>query len=885
MVLPGFSSCKLGSAAATSVGATAQTSLRAEGAKTPLRVSNCEASCLAGSLAGAVAGTQARLCNFSRADVRLPPSSLLCLFKCSKRTPARLKSLSLMIASASSTESSHVISLFIPQRCRTFQTTSALSPASLSTAPIFTRFLLTTLKAWGLFSGSKESPNERDVPSSVGTHFVSASLRPTSLMSASFQVAAHSRNVSRKTASWGPLRPEAAGSTTSALTRAGGMAAKTALRCSSIEASTLPSPASFFTCSTRICGSFSTVLPGLSSWSLGSASATRQGATAQTNLRCDGKKTSFRASNCLASLAATSIEGVVAGTQANVCSFSRAGVRAPFSFECCFSKCAKRWPARVKSLSLTIASASKTASSQVISCFMPHCRSTRQAASDFKPASVSSGAILARCAFTTLKASGLFSGSKDAEMVRAVPSSPGTHLTSDSLVPKSRISVSFHDPAHSTNASKNGVRPSWLTLATAGITTSLKVRAGVSAPKTARKCSTIDANDTAFLPAALHAESVTARSCSTSTGASDSTLRPGLSSCTFVSPEAQSDGATAQTNFLADGAKTSFSVSNCLASSVVESADGFVAGIQARRCSFSSAAALLPVSLSWFLSMCAYSCPERGKSLSRTMVSASSAASSHVISRFKSHKCKTRQITSALAPTSVIKASMLAFLSRTMLNTAGLFVGSKASLIVRTEPSSTGMHLTPAIFLPRSLMSASFQEPAHSQNTTNKLVSFGPVKLVPVGRITSEIILLVGSAPKAATMCFAATMEVIALESLVATAQSANFCSCCTRIAGSDSTFRPGLNSSNVGSASMQSAGATANTNLRADGRNTSFKANNCVAFCASGSMEGDVAGTQARLCNCFSAAARPPLRCEFCLFRCWKSSTARGMSLSVTTA
>mmetsp|Transcript_93353 Transcript_93353/g.302094 ORF Transcript_93353/g.302094 Transcript_93353/m.302094 type:complete len:220 (+) Transcript_93353:13230-13889(+) len=217
-------------------------------------------------------------------------------------------------------------------------------------------------------------------------------------------------------------------------------------------------------------------------------------------------------------------------------------------------------------------------------------------------------------------------------------------------------------------------------------------------------------------------------------------------------------------------------------------------------------------------------------------------------------------MTSAFAPTSAINSLILAFRSFTMLKTAGLFAGSKASLMERTEPSSTGMHFTAASFLPRSRISASFHELAHSKKTSTRLVSFSPEISDDVGSKTSGTILAGGSAPKAATICLAASVEVIGFSALTATAQSASLLNCCTRIAGSDSTLRPGLNSNKFGSPSTQRQGATAHTNLWAEGKKTSFRTNNCVGFCPSaGVIEGVVDGTQEMACKRFIAAILPP--------------------------
>mmetsp|Transcript_93353 Transcript_93353/g.302089 ORF Transcript_93353/g.302089 Transcript_93353/m.302089 type:complete len:313 (+) Transcript_93353:12180-13118(+) len=310
----------------------------------------------------------------------------------------------------------------------------------------------------------------------------------------------------------------------------------------------------------------------------------------------------FKSRSCWASEALGFMEGFVAGTQASFCNFSKAAVRVPVSLECFCSKWANNSLARLKSLSLMMLSASVTASSQLISCLMPQRRSTRQTASGLTPASASKSDTFARCAFTMTKASGLFSGSKDCTIVRCVPSAPGTHFTSDNLLPKSLISASFQDPAHSKNESKNGVSLALFTLETAGTTTSDNVLDGVRAPNTARKSSKIVEKAVSLF---LASASVIAFNCSTSTPGSELMLRPGFSSCTLVSPSAHNEGATAQTSLLAVGGKTSLRSKSCLASVSRASAKGMVAGTHASLCNFSSAAARLPVNFSWLPSTCA----------------------------------------------------------------------------------------------------------------------------------------------------------------------------------------------------------------------------------------------------------------------------------------
>mmetsp|Transcript_8434 Transcript_8434/g.23272 ORF Transcript_8434/g.23272 Transcript_8434/m.23272 type:complete len:804 (+) Transcript_8434:682-3093(+) len=436
---PGMSSCSVGVTSTHKEGATAQMSLRAEGGKSSLRAENSLAVASAsGSVVGAVAGTQASVFSFSSASALPPVSCAWFLSRCAKSLPARPKSLSATTASASSTASSQEMSRLMPQVRSTRQTTSDLRPASVTDGPIFARRCRTRPKDSGLSSGSKQALTSCTVPSSVGIHLNVASWLPNSLISVSFKEPAHSKKASKNLVFSASSRSFATGSTTSERTLLGAREAKTARRCStqSLKGRGVFAFASDMavrarTCSTRTLISDAIFLPGCNSCNVGTVSTAREGATAQTSLRSEGGKTDFKGKNCVASLASASKEGAVAGTQAMLCSFSRAGARSPASFAWFLSRCEIRCPARSKSLSRTTASASSTASAQVSSVFIPHRRHTRQTTSLLKSDSLSMVLSCARPSLTMLKASGLVSGSKQSLMALGFPSLPGIQATAD----------------------------------------------------------------------------------------------------------------------------------------------------------------------------------------------------------------------------------------------------------------------------------------------------------------------------------------------------------------------------------------------------------------------------------------------------------------------
>mmetsp|Transcript_93353 Transcript_93353/g.302087 ORF Transcript_93353/g.302087 Transcript_93353/m.302087 type:complete len:381 (+) Transcript_93353:9324-10466(+) len=376
-----------------------------------------------------------------------------------------------------------------------------------------------------------------------------------------------------------------------------------------------------------------------------------------------------------------------------------------------------------------------------MSRFMPQMPSTRHTGSALSFASVNNLPIFARCFRTMAKSSGLSWGSKQALISWTVPSSVGSHLVSESWLPNSRISASFNDAAHSKNASmKLAFCDSGKSCATFS-TTSDNTLPGWIAPKTARRCSTFSAKPCPAVP------TVSAVACSTKIPISDSTFFPGFSSCNVGTDSMASAGATAHTNLCSEGRKTDFKAKNCAApfSGFLE---GFVAGTQAKVCNFSSAAARAPDNLEWFLSKYPISTPARGKSLSLTTASASSTASSHVSSAFKPHRRRTRQIASLLRSEFASMSLTCARYALTMLNCSGLVSGSKQARIAFGFPSFTGNHSKLASWLPSSLISTSFHEPAHSRKERSNVVSFEPISEAAAGRTTSFKIRAVARAPK-----------------------------------------------------------------------------------------------------------------------------------------
>mmetsp|Transcript_93353 Transcript_93353/g.302092 ORF Transcript_93353/g.302092 Transcript_93353/m.302092 type:complete len:260 (+) Transcript_93353:10815-11594(+) len=258
-------------------------------------------------------------------------------------------SFSFITDSASSTVSSQVISLLMPQSLNTLQTASLRTPASLTSASMLALRSRTILNESGLSSGSNTSVMASRVPPSTKTHLTPLSFPPMSLISASFHDPVNSRNVSKKGPSLSDGKLEAAGTTTSESIRDGVSAPKTARKCSKVDFKV--DVARLLTCSTSTAGSFSMLLPGFNSCRLGSAAATKQGATAHTNLRADGANTPFKARSCEASWLDGSCVGEVAGTHARPCNFSKAGARSPLSCAFFLFKYSSRIPARLKSFS------------------------------------------------------------------------------------------------------------------------------------------------------------------------------------------------------------------------------------------------------------------------------------------------------------------------------------------------------------------------------------------------------------------------------------------------------------------------------------------------------------------------------------------------------
>mmetsp|Transcript_89380 Transcript_89380/g.252867 ORF Transcript_89380/g.252867 Transcript_89380/m.252867 type:complete len:451 (+) Transcript_89380:1138-2490(+) len=272
-------------------------------------------------------------------------------------------------------------------------------------------------------------------------------------------------------------------------------APNTTFRCSRVSAGAyagVPLPllatpsASARTWSTSTSGSSSTFRPGRSS----STAETRhsEGATAQTSLRAASGKTSLRASSLLGCFGSDA--GLASTTGAHGISFSllRQAALEPSSLECC-------WFSRSKSNrdlstlpSCTIVPASSTASSHVISFFIPQRPRTCHTVSAFSlPASISAP-ILARLSLTTRSASGLCAGSNESATVRTAPSSLGTHLTGTIFFAKSLTSASFHEPAHSRKARRSVASSCSGSLGAAGSTTSRNTSVHVFLDKAFRLC-------------------------------------------------------------------------------------------------------------------------------------------------------------------------------------------------------------------------------------------------------------------------------------------------------------------------------------------------------------------------------------------------------------